>query len=43
MRVHFVHRHVQYTVVIMEEGNLTTHGVLDVLVHEVHPHFRPCC
>ena len=22
MRVHFVHRHVQYTVVIMEEGNL---------------------
>ena len=84
MRVHFVHRHIQATVVMLEEGNFSLpwcarfdmqvprkalngrhlgtvhvtpgtpwvgevsllqhhHGVLDVPVHEVHPHFRPCC
>ena len=81
MRVHVLHRHVQDTVVILEEGNLPHprcppvrstapqegaqwapsgdralgtpwvgvvallqhhHGVLDVPVHEVHLHRRPC-
>ena len=43
MQVHIVHWHLHDTVIILEVALLQyDHGVVDVPVHEVHPHRRSC-